>query len=122
AQGRAKYRCGESLARRSQATTALNPDVCKPTVANGGCSPRTAPWSSCGKPTSMPRQAGTQRARRPATAQSLMALNQTGVHHGIRCRPWSSPAVEQGQDRWAESTVQAQGHLGTLRVRLQMEG
>src|SRR2546428_4511746 len=42
AQGRAKYRCGESLAGRSQATTALNPDVCKPTVANGGRWPSSA--------------------------------------------------------------------------------
>src|SRR5688500_13104827 len=38
-----------------------------------------------------------------------------GVHHGIRRQHRPARAVEQGQDRWAEGTVQAPGHLGTAR-------
>ena len=44
-----------------------------------------------------------------------MALNSMGDHNGNRRQRHSSRAVEQGQDRRAEGTVQAQGHLGAAR-------
>ena len=72
----------------------------------------TAPWDSCHEadlrcPAGRPAE-GTLSV----IGASLMALNETGVHHGIHCQPCSSRAVEQGQDRWPESAVHDQGDLG----------
>jgi hypothetical protein len=41
------------------------------------------------------------------------SLNSMGDHHGNRRQRHSSRAMEQGQDRRTEGSVQAQGHLGS---------
>ena len=46
-------------------------------------------------------------------AHRCRPINLMGVHHGICFQRCSSLAMEQGQDRRPEGSVQDQGHLGT---------
>ena len=82
----------------------------------GSVSPPALPEADARVSSAPAPATGRNLERRRRAGASWMALNSMGDHHGSHRQCSSSRAVEQGQDRRPEGTLQAEGDLGAARA------